>query len=124
MATINKMDAVKRELLSEEFLRSMRVARRIFGEYAFRKPRYKHQDRKRPVNTALFETWGVHLARRSPDQQNELIRRKKHVVSRSIKIMKENSDFDDAVSTSTGSASRVQKRFNVVGQIIEEFVPC
>ena len=123
MATINKMDAVKRELLSEEFLRSMRVARRIFGEYAFRK-RYKHQDRKRPVNTALFETWGVHLARRSPDQQNDLIRRKKHVVSRSIKIMKENSDFDDAVSTSTGSASRVQKRFNVVGQIIEEFVPC
>ena len=121
MVKINEMGQAERELLSVEFLRAMVAARRIFGHYAFRK-RYKHKDRKRPVNTALFETWGVHLARCSSHQLAELVRRKQRVVSRSIRMMKDDPEFDDAVSTSTGSPSRVQKRFIAVGQLVKEFI--
>ena len=123
MVKINKMDDLKRQELSNDFSRAMHAASRIFGVYAFRK-RYKHADRKRPVNTALFETWGVHLARCSPDQITELIKRKREVVSRSIKLIKTDADFEDAVSTSTASPRRVRKRFNAVGNLVKEFVEC
>ena len=123
MERINQMDDPNRQALSSEFSRSMQAAHRIFGEFAFRK-RYKHADRKRPVNTALFETWGVHLARCSSGQIEELIKRKRQVVSRSINLTKIDSEFEDAVSTSTAAPRRVQKRFIAVGNLIQEFVSC
>ena len=121
MRKINHMDGSTRDILSHDFRRAMHAAHRIFGEYAFRK-RYKHNDRKRPVNTALFETWGVHLARCTTDQLANLIKRKRQVVSRSIKLLKSDAEFEDAVSASTGTPSRVQKRFSSVGDLLKEFV--
>lgn len=120
MAKINQMDDPGRQALTRDFSRAMHAASRIFGNYAFRK-RYKHADRKRPVNTALFETWGVHLAHCSPDQIAELIKRKREVVSRSIKLIKTDAEFEDAVSTSTASPRRVRKRFSAVGNLVKEF---
>ena len=120
MRKINHMDSSTRDILSRDFLRAMNAAHRIFGQFAFRK-RYKNNDRKRPVNTALFETWGVHLARCSTDQIAHLVKSKRQVVSRSIKLMKSDSEFEDAVSASTGTPSRVQKRFNAIGELLKEF---
>ena len=121
MVEINHMNDHRRRFLADDFSRAMRAASRIFGVYAFRK-RYKHADRKRPVNTALFETWAVHLARCSPDQITELTGRKREVVSRSIKLIKNDAEFEDAVSTSTASPRRVRKRFAAVGTLVKEFV--
>lgn len=62
MRRINAMTAEEVERLTGEFVQAMHAAAAIFGEHAFRK-QFRGQDRRLPVNKALFEAISVNLAK-------------------------------------------------------------
>ena len=121
MEKINRMSVDERDVITVDFKKAMRAAFDIFGENAFRKPPGEN-NRRRPVNRALFETWSVQLARCSPEQIAILVERREDVQHRFTRLMTEDGDFEGAVSLSTGTTRRVQKRFQAIKQLVEEFV--
>ena len=122
MHEINRMADHERGELRAAFERSMRTAYRVFGDYAFRK-RYGKDDRKRPINKALFEVWSVGLARCSPSEQAHLAKKRRAVENAFFELM-ENSEFEAAVSIGTGDHKRVQLRFGAIENLIKECLSC
>ena len=94
----------------------------IFGDYAFRKraglrttgdvPSIGHCLRRGVSNwPAVHQSRLPYLVERREDVQHCFIR-----------LMTEDGDFEGAVSLSTGTTRRVQKRFQAIKQLVEEFV--
>ena len=118
MKKINKMVPSERNELLDDFKKAMRAASNIFGENAFRK-RYKLQEtRRRPINKALLEAWGVGLARRSLEEIQILIGNREEVIGRFVSLMSSDREFETAISSSTGAPKRVRKRFGAIDQLI------
>lgn len=118
MRRLNEIDDAQRDALAIEFARAMSAAHEVFGDYAFRK-RESRDGRRNPVSKALFEAWGVNLARRSDDELAALVDRKESVTDAFIQLMTEDRDFDVAISYSTGDPRRVAKRFGAIKELID-----
>lgn len=121
MQKINKMSSEERDAFAADFKKAMRAASDIFGEYAFRK-RTSMSDRKRPISKILFEVWSAQLARCSPDQIRVLVERREDVQRRFMQLIAEDDEFEKAISLSTNTVRRVQKRFRAIKQLVEEFI--
>ena len=122
MDDINEMTDAERASLQETFEQTMGVAREVFAEHAFRK-RYGDDDsRRRPVNKALFEAWSVGLAQ-ALASRHEVMARREHLVTASHDLMQE-AEFEAAVSSATGTASKVKHRFEAVEELIEGCLRC
>ena len=121
MKKINKMTPAERDEIAMDFTRAMQAAYDIFDKKAFRKPPGE-SNRRRAVNRALLEVWGVELARRSPKQIDLLVKRRDDVNRRFVQLISEDDEFDRAISYTTSSPRRVHKRFQAVKQLVEEFV--
>ena len=121
MEHINGMDWDERQELSADFRKAMRAAHAIFGERAFRKPSNLKSGRSR-ISRALFEVWSVQLARCSSEQISKLVEQKVAVEERFVDLINTDDDFDRSISYSTGSASRVKKRFQAIQELVQELV--
>ena len=96
----------------------MRSAFNIFENDAFRK-RYEFPGNRRPINKALFESWSVGLARRSDQEIGFLVHNREKVIHEFKSLMNEDREFETAISYSTGTPSRVKKRFRAIEELIE-----
>ncbi len=121
MTKINQMPPERLAAIAGDFKRAMRAALHIFGDDAFRK-RYTLDDPHRPISRALFEVWSVQMAHCSQEQLNNLVRKRQTVVERFISLMNNDSDFDRAISYSTGIPQRVKKRFSAIEQLVKEIL--
>ncbi len=121
MDKLNEMSDSERQAIAKQFAKAMEAAYRIFGDDAFRK-RNKMEGRRRPVSKALFETWSVQLARCSPADVSSLIRKKKSVRRAFINLLNNDSEFDRAISYSTGTPTRVRLRFRAIKELVEGLV--
>lgn len=106
------------EDLQRRFLRAMRAAERIFGNDAFRK-RYDGHAARFPVNKALFESWSVNLDTCTDEELRILEQKKDNLMDAFMRLMRENSVFDKAVTQGTGSISRVKCRFQEIHALIQ-----
>ncbi len=118
MAALNKMSDRQLQELDRGFRRAMMAAFEIFGKYAFRK-RYQANAKMYPINKALFEVWSVCLNQLS-DEQLQLLKERKDEVNKKFMQLMNNSDFNKAVSESTGQIKNVQRRFSAIEQLIKE----
>ena len=118
MAKINNMNSKGRNELSADFRKAMQAANEIFGRYAFRKF-YRKRGRRGPINKALFESWGVGLARRSDSEIASLVGSRKGVMKKFTELVKEDWAFERAISSSTGTPARVRERFRAIAELIE-----
>ncbi|MGH7497086.1 MAG: DUF262 domain-containing protein [bacterium] len=118
MAKINQLMNRDLKNLKDRFLHSMKAAREIFGNLAFRKY-YGKQFSRHPINKALFEAWSVNLDKLTDDQLQRLISRKDTLMKKFILLM-QNTDFEKAVSQGTGDVSKVRLRFSRIEALIQE----
>ena len=118
MKKINDMDPRYREVLAEAFEKAMDAAYRIFGREAFRKQYDRDDTNRRPVSKALFDAWSVELARRNPQEINRLVENREQIIDHFISLMHVDSNFDRAISYSTGNPKRVKKRFHEIAQLV------
>ena len=118
MKKINTMGPDERDILANDFMKAMRGASGIFRREAFRKLYGLHQWR-RPVSKSLFEAWGVGLARRSEEQIATLVNSRERVIEKFITLMNEDSEFERAITYSTGTPTRVRTRFRAIDELIQ-----
>ena len=118
MKKINNIGADERENLAVDFRKAMRAAYNIFRDQAFRKP-FVAGERRRRINKALFDAWAVGLARRPDDQITALVDSRKKVAKEFNSLVENDWGFDDAITYSTGTPSRVRKRFQAIDELIE-----
>ena len=115
MHQVNRLDSAEENRLSTEFLTAMRAAEEIFGHHAFRK--YRHnQQRKSPINKALFEAVAVNLAGLDDDDRAAL--RQTDVLDAFAELM-EDVEFERAISVGTGDTRKVRKRFDAIKELLE-----
>jgi len=118
MRQIDTLPDDRIERLIAEFTRAMAAATAIFGEHAFRK-QFSGQDRRLPVNKALFEAISVNLARMTPRELSILIERREKVRDEFIDMM-ENSAFLQTISGGTGDVEKVRRRFASIDKLLRE----
>lgn len=121
MENINAMTLERRNLIFKDFKKAMQAAYDLFGQDAFRK-RKSREDSRRPISKALFEAWSVQLARCSPERIRELVIKREEVIDCFLALMNQDSEFDNAISYSTGVPRRVKKRFSAIKQLVKEVV--
>lgn len=119
MGELKKMDDSQRQKIKSDFIKSVQLAKSIFGEWAFRKAD-KYPDKRKPINKALFEVWSVSLAKLDESQKKALEKRKEMLFDKSIELVKEDTIFFDSITTSTGNKSSVAYRFSRIEKIIQE----
>lgn len=117
MRKVNRMSPIERHELSKDFRRAMRASHHIFENLAFRKP-FNDEERRRPISKALLETWGVGLVRRSKDEIEVLVENRKRVIKEFQSLIRNDQDFGVAITYSTGTPSRVRKRFQAIDELI------
>lgn len=118
MRHINRMTDEQRGEIESAFKLSMKTAREIFGDDAFRK-RYRVEDGRKPVSKALFEAWSVNLANISDYERSVLVDHKSDVRWEFIGLMGADRFFDVSISSSTGTPQRVHKRFLEIENLIK-----
>ncbi|GAA3497692.1 DUF262 domain-containing protein [Streptomyces albogriseolus] len=116
MHQVNRLDSVEEGRLRSEFITAMIAAREIFGHHAFRKYR-RNQQRKSPINKALFEAVAVNLASLDDDDREAL--RQIDVLGAFAELM-DDVEFERAISVGTGDARKVRKRFDAVKELFED----
>lgn len=120
MALIKKLTADERQRMKEYFVKSMKTARRIFGDDAFRKRR-ERLDRRRPINKALFETLSVWLAKCSDDER-ELLEGRREMVQYLFIELNNDDRFFYALSSGTGQKDSVFYRHRKIRELIEKVI--
>ncbi len=120
MRRINKMRRRETTALSNDFKRAMLAAADIFGEEAFRKPPGDN-GRRRPVNKALFDAWSVQLARCSIEQIDTLIEKRSEVRKR-FRTLAQDPEFNNVISSATGTPTRIRRRFHAIEELVEEIL--
>ena len=118
---INEMDQDQRDILANEFRKAMNAAFHIFGNDAFRK-RYEQNDSRKPINKGLFEAWSVKLAKCRPEQIEMLVDQRDQVREQFMELLNVDWDFAYAISSSTGTPTRVHKRFKDIDTLIERYL--
>lgn len=118
MKIVNAMDTAQRDLLTDDFMRAMRGAHRIFERHAFRK-RYIRDEGRYKVNKALFDAWSVGLARLTDGDVEILAKNRERIIDEFISLMNDDAEFVTSISASTGTPARVRKRFRTTQELIE-----
>lgn len=119
MGELKKTNEQKRSKIKRDFDSSMRLAKSIFGDWAFRKTD-KYPDKKKPINKALFEVWSVLLAKLNDDERNKLMVQKEDLFAKSVSLVKNDKTFFDSITTATGNKTNVAERFSKINKIIQE----
>ena len=118
MKDMNKLRRDEVDEACETFESAMRVAREVFGRYAFRKKYSTSETWRKPINRALFESVAVNIAKMTEEQQRRLVRRRKEARTAFVQLMNE-QDFESAVSVGTGDPPKVKLRFARVRRMLK-----
>lgn len=108
-----------RDDLRRRFGQAMRAARDIFGKQAFRKL-FAVNERRKPINKALFEAWSVALGNLDPASIETLVCRQDVVTSALIDLLNTDKELEAAITQGTGDVRRVHKRFSAIEKIINQ----
>ena len=113
----NKIHSKIVNVMKNDFVRSLLMAEKIFGNDAFRK-RYRRDDPLKPLNKAYFEVLTTTFAKLNTDDETCLISRKELLKDNLIHLMNDDT-FETSISTGTGRRDRVHMRFNGVVNAIK-----
>lgn len=110
-----------RNRIIDQFNKAMDASYLIFGNDAFRK-RFKRNDKRKPINKALFETWSVLLAQLGSDDLDLLILKREYLKKAFSELLNSDEYFNMSITSATGDKSRVRKRFSEIEMIIKSVI--
>lgn len=119
MNELKKTTNEAREKIKNDFISAMILSKNIFGEWAFRKAD-QYPEKKKPINKALFEVWGVLLSKLSGAEKKKLETNKTILFDKFVSLIKGDKDFFDSITTSTGNKGNVAVRFSKIEILIKE----
>lgn len=108
------------DMLEAMFTRGMIRGYGLFGKHAFR--RSLPGSNRAPINKALFDSWGVSLARLTPAEYASLQENKKSMLFEYKTIMESDDRFIDSIGKGTWKHASVWIRFSIVKTIIKNAI--
>ncbi|AFU67858.1 hypothetical protein P700755_000879 [Psychroflexus torquis ATCC 700755] len=121
MATIYDKKEEELSDIKTAFSKSMKLAKAIFKDEAFRKV-YKDYQRKPPINKALFDTLSTQLALLT-DKEQEVLKSNKGKFKRLLKnTLAEDEHLFTSLTSSTGNKTKTQYRHNKVKELIQDVI--
>ena len=117
MGQLNTKTNDELEKIQLAFDKAMKLSKIIFGKWAFRKV-YSIDERRKPINKALFEVWSVELANLTLEEQKRAVSRKKSIFQEFTKLMNTDDTFVAAITSATGDKGRVNYRYNRIHEIL------
>lgn len=117
MKLVNTYDEEDLERIKRSFKRIMNYCTKVFGKYAFRK--YNKNQRRGPINKAIFEMWIVCFSELSDSQLNKLVYDQRQFLKRFEKRQQDN-DFVTAVKA--GDQYSVNRRIEMARELVREFI--
>lgn len=120
MAGLKNTTLEQRNHIKEAFIKAMRTAIAIFGNDAFRKRQHVN-DRRKPLNKALFEALSVSFSQLSDEKRRILIYRNDLFRTKFIEL-NNNDKFLSAISSGTGQWESVIVRFSELNRIVMETI--
>jgi len=121
MEGLYKLDQSVLEDTAYRFGKAMLSALSIFKDDAFRR-RTSIDDKRKPINKALFEVWSVCLAKLGDEERAILIQQKEAVLNRFIDLQNKDQQFNLSISTSTADKLKVRKRFAEIEKLIQSIL--
>lgn len=109
---LSKIGSKRRTTVARAFDRALDTASQIFEDHAFRKS-LPGDDRRAPINKALFEAELAALAHLTAAQQRALVSRSQVVIKR-FRSLLDDADFVAAISQGTGDFRKVHLRHDRV----------
>lgn len=116
MRKINEMSEDERNALSFRFNRANLAAHDILENEAYRKP--TQNNRRSPVNKALFEAWTVGFDGCTDAELKRLVKRRSTVLNEYSKLFHSNRDLQEALSQGTGDQRKVRLRFTKIDELL------
>ena len=113
---LNKKSTEELNQMADKIKECLNISSKIFGEFVFRK-RGKDQNRKNPLNKALYETWVYNLYSLSDERIKVLVTKKDMVNKKSLNLMK---DPRFITSISSGKPHAVRYRIKKIEELISE----
>lgn len=120
MGLIKTLSDENRIKMKDDFDRAMKSSIQIFGNDAFRK-RKGIDDRRSPINKALFEVLSVAFANVNEDDTNKLLSKGAIFKNKFIEL-NNNEAFFSSIGGGTGEKTRVARRFSEIERIIKETI--
>jgi hypothetical protein len=99
------------------FDKAMKLSKIIFDRWAFRKV-YSTEERRKPINKALFEVWSVELANLTMEEQERATLHKGDIFREFTKLMNNDDMFVASITSATGDKGRVNYRYNKIHEIL------
>jgi hypothetical protein len=107
--------------IESKFILGMTRGKRLFSDHAFRKSLPGNQ-RKSPINKALFESWSTVLCELSEENFEILVNRKREFLTKYRKQLA-TSNFNDAISRhATQKVNGVTIRYKVLNDIVNDIL--
>lgn len=119
MAKLRILTEVQRQEILEDFRKAMLAAHQIFGVYAFRK-KASSNDRRKPINKALFECISVTLAKFDTSQIQKLLLNKQKIDTKLIGLIANDENFFRSISSGTGDVLAVERRYSKIENLFNE----
>jgi hypothetical protein len=119
MVILNQKPEAELKKITKQFERAMWAAHQIFGNDAFRK-RFRKQDRRKPINKALFDVFSVSLALYNDDLER-IIQKRDRLIELFMELMRD-SEFESTVSGGASDLKKVEDRFSAIKNIFEELL--
>ena len=106
----------KRGSLLDSLKASVLTSHAVFENHTFRKwP--KDDERRHPINRALFEAWTLAF---SDTDRTQVMKSKERIIAAARDAMTDDGDFIAAISQGTGKVAAVEYRFKKVREIVQE----
>lgn len=118
MVNLNQVTDAERERLGARFVRAMEASYDTLGHWAFRRP--GAENRRSPVNKALFEAWAVALDEVDDATLVVLKDRSSELVAAYKSLLTNDKDLVQAVTGGTGNVSKVTRRFDAMRDLVIE----
>lgn len=117
MGQIRAISEPELEEIKNKFDNAMKLAKSIFGRWAFRKVN-STSERRKPINKALFEVWSVTLAKLTSAQSEALESRKQLLFEKFIHLMNADTTFIASITSATGDRTRVNYRYKQIQELV------
>lgn len=118
---INDNDVLDTQRIEKDFDKAMTASVKIFEGDAFRK-RFHINDKRKPINKALFEVWSVLFSKLSTNDISSIEYKSNELQQKFITLLNSDEDFNMSITSGTGDKSRVRKRFQEINKIINEII--
>ena len=118
MGELKTLTETDRYEIKSSFISSMKLTKKIFGDWAFRKV-FNLNERRRPINKALFEVWSAELSRLTEKEREILIIRGEVLFINFIELMNSDEIFVASITSATGDKTRVSYRYSKIEGIIK-----